>query len=92
MPISAAAFSPDATILVLAHAAVLTLWDVESNALLRVLDGGVVQDMHSVVFVGGDGRYLAAGGSKFGVAVWDLLSCEGELGVVLGMLVTDVLQ
>lgn len=72
MPIHASAFSPDGTIVALVHGAVITLWDVQSNVMLRVLDAG--REVTKCLFVGD--RHLVAGGE--GVVVWDLLSCEGE--------------
>ncbi len=77
MPIHDAAFSCDGTIIALAHGAVVTLWDAESNLLLKVLNDSAVDNVHKVAFVGPDGRYLVAGGMSTGIAVWDLLSCEG---------------
>ena len=78
MPIYAAAFAPDGTIIAVAHGAVITLWDTDSNALLKVLDSFSVQDAQKIAFVEPDGRYLVAAGGFSGLAVWDLLSCEGE--------------
>ena len=72
MQIHAAAFSPDGTIIVLVHGPVVTLWDVESNVLLKVLDAG--RQVDKCLFVGD--RYLVAAGA--GLVVWDLLSCEGK--------------
>ena len=72
MAIHAAAFSPDGTIVALVHGPVVTLWDVESNVLLKVLDAG--RQVDKCLFVGD--RYLVAAGA--GLVVWDLLSCEGE--------------
>jgi NET1-associated nuclear protein 1 (U3 small nucleolar RNA-associated protein 17) len=83
MPTYGSAFSPDGTIVALAHGPVISLWDTESNALLRTVDGGGVSDTKRLVFVGAEGRYLAAIGSK-GLVVWDLLSCEGTFPVSLG--------
>ena len=77
MPIHAAAFSPDATIIALAHGSLITLWDVESNALLKSLQGGL-SGSRQIGFVGREGRYLASAGAATGVTVWDLLSCQGE--------------
>jgi NET1-associated nuclear protein 1 (U3 small nucleolar RNA-associated protein 17) len=70
MPIHAASFSPDGTIVVLVHGPVITLWDVESNVLLKVLDAG--RQVDKCLFIGD--RYLVAAGA--GLVVWDLLSCE----------------
>jgi NET1-associated nuclear protein 1 (U3 small nucleolar RNA-associated protein 17) len=78
MPILDAVFSPDSTILALAHGSVITLWDVEKNVLLKALDGGL-SEVRQIGFVGDDGRYLAASAGSRGLAVWDLLSCEGKL-------------
>jgi NET1-associated nuclear protein 1 (U3 small nucleolar RNA-associated protein 17) len=72
MQIHAAAFSPDGTIVVLVHGPVVTLWDVESNVLLKVLDAG--RQVDKCLFVGD--RYLVFAGA--GLVVWDLLSCEGK--------------
>lgn len=72
MPIHAASFSPDGTIVVLVHGPVISLWDVETNILLKVLDAG--RQVDKCLFVGD--RYLVAAGA--GLVVWDLLSCEGE--------------
>ena len=78
MPIHDAVFSPDSTILALAHGTVITLWDVEKNVLLKALDGGLSEAQH-VGFVGDDGRYLVASSGSRGLAVWDMLSCDGKL-------------
>lgn len=81
MPIYAAVFSPDATIIALAQGPVITLWDVETNVLLKVLDNTAISDARQVSFVGSESRYLMAGGRSSGVAVWDLLSCEGTASI-----------
>lgn len=73
MPILASAFSPDGTIIALVHGAVVTLWDTESNAMLRVLDAGT--EVNKCLFVGD--RYLVVGGA--GLVLFDLLACEGEI-------------
>ena len=75
LPIYDASFSADATILALAHGSIVTLWDVETNSLLRTLDSGL-SDVRQLGFVGGESRYLVASERYRGVAVWDLLSCE----------------
>jgi WD40 repeat protein len=75
MPIYDAAFSPDATILALAHGESVTLWDVDTNSLLQAFDAGIVASR--VILAGSEGRYLVASGER-GVCVWDLLSCESE--------------
>lgn len=69
-----AAFSPDATIIALAHGTVVTLWDTVNNVLLRALDSAI--DARKLVFAGSEGRYVVVGGAPRGVAVWDLLSCN----------------
>ncbi|KAK8869934.1 hypothetical protein IAR55_000502 [Kwoniella newhampshirensis] len=76
MRIYNAAFSPDATIVALAHGSVVTLWDVESNTLLKVLNSGSTSDICQVGFVGSEGRYLVGAGLEKGIIVWDLLPCE----------------
>ena len=78
LPIYDAVFSPDSTILALAHGSVITLWDVEKNVLLRALDGAL-KDVRQIGFVGEEGRFLVAAEATKGLAVWDLLSCEGKL-------------
>lgn len=75
LPIYAAAISPDSTIVALTHGDVITLWDLATNALLSTLDSSAF-DVHHLVFVGNEGRSLAAAGKGSGVALWDLLSCE----------------
>ena len=79
MPIYAAVFALDSTIIAVAHGPVITLWDTDSNALLKVLDNVSIQDARKIAFIEPDGRYLVAAGGSSGLAVWDLLSCEGEL-------------
>lgn len=69
-----AVFSPDATLVALAHGSVVTLWDTQSNLLLRALESGV--DARKVTFTSTEGRYLVTGGAQKGVAVYDLLSCN----------------
>lgn len=69
----AAAFSPDSTLVALAHGSVVTLWNTTSNVMVRALESTV--DARKITFVGSEGRYLAVGGAQKGVAVWDLLSC-----------------
>ena len=76
MPIYAAAFSPDATIIALAHGSVITLWDAQSGGLLKTLSGFL--DSRQMAFVSRDGRYLATTGVRSGLAIWDLLSCHGK--------------
>jgi len=83
MQIYAAAFSPDGTIIVLVHGPVVTLWDVESNVLLKVLDAG--RQVDKCLFVGD--RYLVAGGA--GLVVWDLLSCEGKSPYYLDLYIAN---
>ncbi|OWZ80139.1 NET1-associated nuclear protein 1 (U3 small nucleolar RNA-associated protein 17) [Cryptococcus neoformans Tu401-1] len=76
LPIRASAFSPDASILALSHGSVVSLWDVSSNILLKVLDSGLTSDIMTIGFIGKEGRWLVGTGKGSGVAVWDLLSCE----------------
>jgi len=73
LPVHAAAFSPDATLVALAHGSAVTLWDTQSNLLIRALDA---VDARKVAFTSSEGRYLVAGGAHKGVSVWDLLSCQ----------------
>lgn len=77
LPIHDVVFAPDSTLIAFAHGSVVTLWDVEKNILLKALEGGVT-DVRQFGFIGEDGRYLVTAGSLRGIAVWDLLSCEGE--------------
>ncbi|KAL1411238.1 NET1-associated nuclear protein 1 [Vanrija albida] len=72
--VSSAAFSPDGTLVALAHGNVVSLWDTESNVLVRALESAVVAK--KTVFAGSEGRYLVAAGATRGITVWDLLSCE----------------
>lgn len=73
LPVYAAAFSPDSTLVALAHGSVVTLWNTASNVMIRALESTI--DARKITFVGAEGRYLAVGGAQKGVAVWDLLSC-----------------
>ncbi|WVO12741.1 hypothetical protein L204_100349 [Cryptococcus depauperatus] len=75
LSIHSSAFSPDASILALSHGDVVTLWDVENNSLLKVLDCGLDTVVMNIGFVGAEGRYLVGTGKK-GAIVWDMLSCE----------------
>lgn len=78
MPVVSSAFSADGTIVALAHGSVISLWDTATCALLRTLVAGQVADLRHVIFVGKEGRYIVGAG-RSGLAVWDLLSCEGEI-------------
>lgn len=78
MPVVSSAFSADGTIVALAHGSVISLWDTATCALLRTLVAGQVMDLRHVIFVGKEGRYIVGAG-RCGLAVWDLLSCEGEI-------------
>ncbi|KAI9638599.1 WD40-repeat-containing domain protein [Dioszegia hungarica] len=83
LPILSASFSPDSTLIALAHGAsgVLSLWDTESNVLLRALDaGGSLKCLNHVVFAGESGRWVVGAGQG-GVVSWDLLSCEKTTSV-----------
>jgi NET1-associated nuclear protein 1 (U3 small nucleolar RNA-associated protein 17) len=71
LAIHSAAFSTDGTIAALAHGNVISLWDIQSNALLRTLDA--VHEIREVLFVD---QYLV--GAYNGLIVWDLYSCDGE--------------
>ena len=73
-PVHAAAFSRDGTIAALAHGPVVSLWDIESNNLLKVLAAGA-GEVKELLFVGDEGRYLVGAGQ--GLISWDLFSCEG---------------
>ncbi|ORX39739.1 WD40-repeat-containing domain protein [Kockovaella imperatae] len=74
MPIYAACFSPDATIVALAHGSVLSLWDAQTDVLLKTLSGPL--ETRQMSFITSDGRYLATAGFRSGLSVWDLLSCQ----------------
>ncbi|WWC85348.1 uncharacterized protein L201_000211 [Kwoniella dendrophila CBS 6074] len=76
MPIYDSAFSPDGTMIVLAHGSVVTLWDVESNVLLKVFDAPSGVPIKSTAFVGPEGRFLIGSGEDQAIVVWDMLSCE----------------
>jgi NET1-associated nuclear protein 1 (U3 small nucleolar RNA-associated protein 17) len=78
LPITSASFSADSSLLILAHADVVTLWDTQSNVMLRILDGPI-RDIDIVAFVGDSGRWIVAAGLKGGLCVWDLLATDGEL-------------
>jgi WD40 repeat protein len=78
LPVLDSAFSPDATIIALVHGSCVTLWDVESNQVLKTLDAGAGINLCRLAFKGAEGRFLVSTGQDRGVIVWDLLSCEGE--------------
>ncbi|OCF39890.1 NET1-associated nuclear protein 1 (U3 small nucleolar RNA-associated protein 17) [Kwoniella heveanensis CBS 569] len=81
MPILDAAFSSDATIVAITHGSVITLWDVESNILLKVLDTTSGTVISKIRFIGSEGRYLVGSGEEQGLVVWDLLSCEAAWAI-----------
>ncbi|ODO03476.1 NET1-associated nuclear protein 1 (U3 small nucleolar RNA-associated protein 17) [Cryptococcus wingfieldii CBS 7118] len=76
LSIISSASSADASILALCHSSVVTLWDIASNILLKVLDVPAGVDARTVEFVGKEGRWLVGAGSTEGLVSWDLLSCE----------------
>jgi NET1-associated nuclear protein 1 (U3 small nucleolar RNA-associated protein 17) len=71
--VHAAGFSPDGSLVVLAHGQVVTLWDATTNVFVRALESPV--DARKLAFAGPEGRYIVAA-ARTGVAVWDVLSCE----------------
>jgi NET1-associated nuclear protein 1 (U3 small nucleolar RNA-associated protein 17) len=73
LPVHSAASSRDGTIVALAHGPVVSLWDTESNTLLKTLDADSI-DVNELLFVGDEGRYLIGAGK--GLTSWDLFSCE----------------
>lgn len=73
LPVHAAGFSPDGSLVVLAHGPVITLWDAVTNVFVRALEAPL--DARKLAFAGPEGRYVVAA-ARTGVAVWDVLSCE----------------
>ncbi|BEJ16091.1 hypothetical protein CspHIS471_0506960 [Cutaneotrichosporon sp. HIS471] len=73
LPVHAAGFSPDGSLVVLVHGQVITLWDAATNVFVRALEAPL--DARKLAFAGPEGRYIVAA-ARTGVAVWDVLSCE----------------
>ncbi|KZV93849.1 WD40 repeat-like protein [Exidia glandulosa HHB12029] len=69
----ALSWSPDGSILVVAYAAAVVLFDPDSNAVLQVLSCPEIKDIRSFAFVGTAGQYLAVA-SQREISVWDLVS------------------
>jgi len=77
-PITAASFSPDGTLIVIAQDSLLTLWSTSTNALVRTLESADVRVIAQTLFLGTSGRYVVVRGDRErggGLVLWDLLSC-----------------
>ncbi|KAG8895691.1 hypothetical protein FRC01_012246, partial [Tulasnella sp. 417] len=66
-------FSPDGSVLAVAHGPYVTLWDGQTHALLYATSSLPFRKVHSVHFVGTSGRYLVISGDSKDAIVWDVL-------------------
>ena len=72
-----AAFSPDGSLLAVAHPGCVSLWNASTGRLIRALTAqSVGQEVKKVAFLGKEGMRIVAAG-KSGSVVWDVLTCEG---------------
>lgn len=65
-----------------AHSKSVTLWSLSSNSLIQAFPCKGIAPISKVTFVGEAGTSLLVGG-KHGTMVWDLLTFEGELWILL---------
>ncbi|CAI0394899.1 unnamed protein product [Linum tenue] len=73
-PMTAAAFSPDGSVLAVAAETVITLWDPDKNLLVAVI-GEAITPIVALSFVGNSDHLVSASwGSKPQLAVWSLLN------------------
>ena len=73
-----AAFSPDNSLLAVAHLGHITLWSANEGTLLKVLHAETsVGSIKKVRFAGKEGTRLVFGGTT-GMQIWDILTCEGK--------------
>ncbi|CAI0427437.1 unnamed protein product, partial [Linum tenue] len=73
-PMTAAAFSPDGSVLAVAAETVITLWDPDKNLLLAVI-GEAITPIVTLSFVGNSDHLVSASwGLKPQLAVWSLLN------------------
>ncbi|CAL1358828.1 unnamed protein product [Linum trigynum] len=73
-PMTAAAFSPDGSVLAVAAETVITLWDPDKNLLVAVI-GEAIMPIVALSFVGNSDHLVSASwGSKPQLAVWSLLN------------------
>ncbi|KAG9047512.1 hypothetical protein FS837_002097 [Tulasnella sp. UAMH 9824] len=70
-------FSPDGSVLAVAHGSYVTLWDGQSHALLYAISSLPFRKVNTVHFVGSNGRYLVVSGDSKDAIVWDVLKNKG---------------
>lgn len=70
-----ATWSPDGSILAVSHGRLVTVWSVTTNALYGTFTSSDVPEFSRLVFVGKNGRFIGASGSKAFV-LWDLVSAR----------------
>ncbi|KAG8938511.1 hypothetical protein FRC00_014729, partial [Tulasnella sp. 408] len=66
-------FSPDGSVLAVAHGSYVTLWDGQTHALLYAMSSLPFRKVKTVHFVGTNGRYLVVSGDSKDAIVWDVL-------------------
>ncbi|KIO25200.1 hypothetical protein M407DRAFT_25424 [Tulasnella calospora MUT 4182] len=66
-------FSPDGSVLAVAHGSYVTLWDGQTHALLYAVSSLPFRKVNIVHFVGTNGRYLVVSGDSKDAIVWDVL-------------------
>ncbi|KDN37155.1 WD40 repeat-like protein [Tilletiaria anomala UBC 951] len=66
-------FSPDGTLLAVAHGTAVTIWDLTSNAMRLAFVLPDVKSFYHVCIGGRRGRFVAASGGKIAI-VWDLIT------------------
>lgn len=85
-PSSPAVWSPDGSLIAVAHGPTVTVWDPTGNTLVTSLASVEVESITAVCFLGASGRYLATySGSR--VVLWDLLG--GSSGFSSSVLVSS---
>lgn len=72
--VSNALWSPDASLIAVAHGPSVTIWESLNNALLCNLTTPVVATASTLCFLGPSGRYLATSSRKCDVVLWDLVT------------------
>lgn len=71
---SNALWSPDASLIAVAHGPSVTIWEPLTNTMLGNLTTPAVATVSTVCFLGQSGRYLATVSRKCDVVLWDLVT------------------
>lgn len=71
-------FSPDGSVLAVAHGPYITLWDGQTHALLYAVSSLPFRKVNTVHFVGTNGRYVVVSGDSKDLIVWDVLKNKGS--------------